>query len=269
MFNPESYPEETHVANHEDEESEVQLMKHWEEQTAKVAPILKLGLSNYLAQNEELRNNLPQAFKEKNETLFCIDEGTEGCFHIAGSGILLPDSVVVTAIQKAGIKSITSHKGCGAAAVAAQKADRTDVEAFAEEYARRIADLAGIQYREHVSELHRPKEFHNARAVYYDGTGSFSNHKVDNLPTGFIISRGILEKEASLQELQLAISIATGKHGYGNLITNEQPLLIIPIGRNQTEVTALEDEIKQAGITSDKVKIDGLVAPQEAFAAAA
>jgi len=42
--------------------------------------------------------------------------------------------------------------------------------------------------------MRRPKDIHNAVAVYYDGTGKFNPGHLENIPQGFVISRGDLEE---------------------------------------------------------------------------
>jgi hypothetical protein len=206
--------------------------------------------------------NIADAFKQHDGCMRCMDEGTPGGFHSAGSGILRKSEEVIEAFRKAGVKKITSHDGCGAAGLYAKSKglDASKSDEYGKEWAKQLAEAMGLPY-EHISfsEMNRPKEFHVARIAYYDGTGNFDYQAVKELPAGFIISRGIQQTSDSVAEAQVAFNIATGDHGFGGKITAENPFVFVVIGKTAEEADQLASEL--SGLVNEKIKIEKFVAP--------
>jgi hypothetical protein len=73
-----------------------------------------------------------------------------------------------------------------------------------------------------------------------------------------------MTKEASLAEVGVAISIIFGDHGFGPKLLNEQnPFLLVAIGRTPEEARQLETELMEAAKSLGKeVMVDGFVAPE-------
>ncbi|MFH1721163.1 MAG: hypothetical protein ABH950_01010 [Candidatus Altiarchaeota archaeon] len=254
--------------------------KHWRNQESAFKIITSIGMEA-LAKEAV---NLDKAFVLGDRGMRCIDEGTEGGIHGAGSLILLKRDEAVKIIQAAKIDVIYSHEGCGAAALAyqelgAEERDRLKLQyqvTTADEYgiiwAKTIANQAGKKYGGHIKadEMTRPKEGHIARIAYFDGTGQFDNSKrPEGFPPGFVVSRRILPPDYAAQEADISVSIATGNHGFGKLITPEAPrqFLIVPIGdpRNpEFSLKKLTAELGSSGIIEKfggRVRIDGFTAP--------
>ena len=224
-------------------------------------PIYKIGFSNYVKHLE----NLELAFSSKNHCVCCMDEGTPGGFHSAGSGILREEEEVLSAFKNAGVTEITSHDGCGAAGlyVKAHNLDPLKADEYGKEWSKKIAAKLGVPHR-HISfsEMNRPKDFHISRVAYYDGTGAFDYSKVKELPAGFIISRAIQTNGTSIAEASVAFNIATGDHGFGNLVNKENPFIIVAVAKDKEQLDLLMNELEEVKrATNDQIKIDGFVAP--------
>ena len=192
----------------------------------------------------------------------CMDEGTPGGYHYAGSGILREKEEVVAEFKAAGVKKITSHDGCGAAALYAKAngIDVSEADVYGKKFAQEIAARLGLPY-EHISaeQMNRPKEFHVSRIAYYDGTGRFDYQAAKELPAGFIISRGIQKDSASIEEAKVAFNIATGDHGFADKINTENPFVFVVVGKTEEEVNRLTSEL--SGLVNERARIEKFIAP--------
>jgi hypothetical protein len=252
----ENYMEKT---NHHFEE----IKKDFEGQQEIMSKIYDNGFENYSSSISDL----PEAFINHDHCMRCMDEGTPGGLHSAGSGILRNEEEVLEAFKKAGVKEISSHDGCGAAGlfVKAKGLDSSNSDEYGKEWAKNIAEKLGVPYK-HISysEMNRPSDHHVSRVAYYDGTGKFDYSKVKELPTGFIISRGIQRMVDSTAEAEVAFKIATGAHGFGDLITEENPFIVCVIADNEVELANLKSELADLEYAfGKKILIDGFLKPQE------
>jgi hypothetical protein len=112
--------------------------------------------------------------------------------------------------------------------------------------------------------MERPVEFHNARVVYYDGVGGFNPNKEIGLPMGFVIERAFLPIEYVAEELKVAVNIAFGHHGFGELFTAEHPFVIIALGKSAEEAEKLKQEIistisSNENYSNGKIKVDDIM----------
>jgi len=200
------------------------------------------GVKGLLEGNEKWLLNYLQ---DTDAVVRCIDEGAEGGVHVAGSGVLLDEDAAIALLQKT--KGATTHAGCGAAGIFYQR-NKAELDArfpglspdqHAERRVRELCELAGVPYHGHIGHttMRRPREFHPARVAYYDGTDKFNNltrtgqEEDALLPQGFVVSRAVHRNaENALDEAALTVQIATGQHGFGQLISLEHPFWIIAIG---------------------------------------
>lgn len=191
--------------------------------------------------------DLAQAFEPHDGVIRCIDEGTPGGYRVAGSGILLEDSELIELLERNEVQGLTSHTGCGAAALYAKEKNLGPVDSDVVG-ARRIRDIAGrvgIPYFGHIGQLRRPADRHTAFAVYYDGTGLFNPEAVQALPKGFVVSRSLHKsKETPLSEALIATSIAFGGHGWGVQFTKKTPFLVIPVASQDFPLGQLIEELR-------------------------
>lgn len=195
-----------------------------------IAVILERGMEEYIA---DVDVALAVA---RDRWIRCIDEGTPGGLHLAGSGILLGEDWeeslerAAEVVREMDADGISWHRGCGAVAhyVKSHNEVKDDVDEVAERFARELAVKVALPCREQM--LMRPGGLHIARAVYYDGAGQFDPSRVEGLPSGFVISRRYLSKAYALKEAEMAVGIALGHHGFSELFTREQPLLLVAVG---------------------------------------
>lgn len=165
------------------------------------------------------KENMPdidRAFSKNKDTVVCMDEGCacmkfeedESVMGFAGSGILYPAKNwqerverVAELLHQKGLKTITSHDGCGAAGIAYKRDGGKEGTGFdsSDEYGKKWSkDLTqvlrslcdkgeNIGYR-HIDskEMVRPESFHNARAVYLDATGEFNPGRLEKTPQRFL-----------------------------------------------------------------------------------
>lgn len=276
----------------ENHEPEVRKNKEtvFEAEDADIKELLSLGAAEYFKREFP---DLKHAFSEKQKCVCCIDEGTahkdingEWKLALAGSGILYPAANEAERLEKVakiliarGVTDITSHSGCGAAGIAyrrdfpdadthANLAEKIEAyaQAWSDKLAVKIEELGHSAERTHVlaEDMERPIEFHNARAVYFDGVGGFNPNKEIGLPMGFVIERAYLPAEYTAEELKVAVDIAFGHHGFGKLFYAESPFVIIALAKNDEQLNNLKDEISSAladneNFVGGKIKIDGLI----------
>ncbi len=247
--------------------------EYWQDSQNIFSEIYKSGIKKYLRKVPALK----KAFLLHDYSVRCIDEGTPGGIHIAGSGILLSTKEkktelkkVVAELKRAGVDGVYSHEGCGAAKLYAETIMKEPDKdrGYAIDWAKELSTIIDVPYKGHIAELARPKEFHNARIIYYDGSGKFDPFKIKEIPDGFIISRYYLDQKYSKEELKIAISIALGHHGFGNKFTKDSPLIIAPIegSENKTlylSLRQLETEVKDVSLQfGERIFVKGFKEPK-------
>lgn len=225
---------------------------------------------------EYYQKMLKNAFElsKENGCLGCIDERLEGVgWRSAGSLILMvenpenPKEIKNAAelVLKMGIiKEITSHDGCGAAMIAAQRhgIDLAKADEYSKNFIRAIANEAQITYRHISYQEMRRFDFHDARICYYVDRGAFDPSKVKLLP-GFVVIREI-NPEKAVKDVELAFAIASGaidsgKHSFGRLITEKNPFAVVLIAQSEEELTVLQQEIKKLFGDNKKVMVKGFI----------
>ncbi|MDO8493259.1 MAG: hypothetical protein Q7S19_01805 [bacterium] len=246
----------------------------WQESQALFSTIHRMGLRSYL----EGLSNLSEAFNLQDRSVRCIDEGTPGGIHIAGSGILLDTKDneaklvrVIEELRGAGVDGVYSHEGCGAAALYAEKVmdNPAGAKDYAIKWAEELASELGVPYRGHIEKLSRPKEFHNARIAYFDGSGKFDPFRIKDIPDGFIVSRYYLDRDYAKEELAIALSIAFGHHGLEDRFTKDDPFIIAPIEKFTTKrqgisMAELESDAREvAEKYGDRVIVHGFKEPRQ------
>ncbi len=236
----------------------------WDRQNPLLTELYRVGAADYM----KGVSAISKAFELKDHCVRCMDEGTPTGIHLAGSGILLSEEKAEEALKMADCDGVYSHAECGAAGIYAKNngLDSGKSDEYGIEWAKKIAEKIGVPYKGHidVSQMNRPSGLHVARVAYYDGTGRFDYSVDEKLPPGFIIGRKYVDKDYALAEAKVATSIATGGHGFGELINSEAPFLIIVIGdpnNASMSVDVLKDELNVlVAENGGKVKVDGFTA---------
>ncbi len=240
--------------------------EEWEKQAPVFESIKKMGGMEQFA---HALPDIEEAFHLEDHCVRCMDEGTPGGIHLAGSGILMDEAKAVEAMRAAHADGVYSHDGCGAAALYAKKMglDASKSDEYGVIWAKHLAELLDVPYKGNIEKkkMKRPEDFHYARVAYYDGTGSFDPTRVADLPPGFVISRRLIDAEAATSEADIATSIATGHHGYSELITADEPFYIVPVGDPSDpnfSVEKLSKELDEIVAKSGgKVKVMGFTKP--------
>lgn len=213
---------------------------------------------------QEMFNSLSDKdnlFSLTDRNLRCIDEGTPGGIHMAGSGILNPN---VLSDLKGKINGVFSHQDCEVVIeyISENQLSIFNIDEYADRKAKELAGILGISYlgRISLSEMERIEGFHFARAVYYDGTGSFNPARDNSFPKGFVISRKYYsDHKIAQRELELAIKIAFGEHGFGDFFTKRAPLFLVAVssfGGDNILVETLKQELETVASRYKRVKID-------------
>ncbi len=237
------------------------IQDYWDKQN----PLLE-KLYNGVGDYVKIIKGFGRSFELRKRSIRCIDERVAGGIHIAGSGILLGKERISKIAREANVTEITSHEACGASQLAydnltpEEKAMYPNAGEYAKAWTQERAQELGIGYT-HLDVT--PQGFHIARVVYYDASGTFDPSKISELPSGFIVSRKYISKEEAQKDLDIAISIAFGAHGFGHRFKKGSEFLIIPIA-GEASLETLNEEVKSiAQQYGDRVKIDGFNAPHE------
>src|SRR5690606_10325490 len=107
-----------------------------------------------------------------------------------------------------------------------------EVDAFAREHTRALADRLGLEYKGHIGthEMEGPADFHYARVIYYLGVDGFNPRAVPGLPPGFIISRRFFGRDYAMHEAELAFAIASDcQHAFGEHVCPEEPVYLVAV----------------------------------------
>lgn len=219
--------------------------KEWKKVLPTVLKLKEIGGQKYFNETE----NISEAFSLSNTDLRCIDEGTAGGIHLAGSGILLNINQAEEVCKKAQVSGIYSHAECGAASIYAKREnlDEEESDEFGIEWAKTLAEKLKVPYKGHIEieKMARPSGLHIAVAAYYDGTGQFDNSKIASLPKGFVIDRKYLDSDYGKIELKTAIEIAFGSHGFGQKFNQETPFSVIVLGDNKEILETITNEARE------------------------
>lgn len=217
-------------------------------------------------------DNIERLFELDDRRIRCNGERTPGGLHAAGSLILLEEHEAIRMIKVARADGLYSHSGCTAAGIAFEKlsgASRRfycNPDNYAMLCAKALCKKAGIPYSGHI----QPKPaFNNARMAVYDGTGRFDNSepkmKIAGLPPCTVISRRYHQScETAKNEVRMAIGTATSERGYGRLINERKPFLLLVAGTKNKDFSLhrlMDEAMDAAKQFGNKVIVDGFVAP--------
>ena len=189
------------------------------------------------------RPSVGGAFRLRDRCIRCIDGRVSGGVRLAGSGMLLGLEGALEFARLAGATGVTYHRDCGAARLWAERAgiDVADAPRHAREFAEHLADTMRVPCSE--AKLEGTPGFHDELVVYYDGTGTLDPSGSPWLPKGFVVSRASLEPTYALEETELAISLALGPMGFGELFTPDTLLRVVAVGSDNTQLSDLHAEV--------------------------
>jgi hypothetical protein len=244
-------------------EHEQEIEALWMEDQESMRDLVAKGAQSYF-------DNLPEQefLAEENAELpcACIDERVGGHkLAIPGSGIMESPDDAYKLLKESGVSSMSSHQDCGAAKLAFDRLGDPEKEiygsadAYAQSWAKNMADRLGVPYIGHHS-VKTPGR-HVARTIYYDASGRFIAD-APGVPKGFTISRKFESPEKAQANLNLAIKIATGDHGFKGKYSSENPLVIVPVGDTQ-DLSALRAEISQ--VVERDPELNGMIKIDEGY----
>lgn len=209
-----------------------------------------LFLENESAEIVFGNDNWQKAFSEQPKVVKCIDErvviGEQSTIGLAGSGVLVSDQdypSLVAKLKLAGVSEVTYHEGCGACRLFCKQelekcGDKLDEEEVALNSAYKLNNALEINSNPTRSGYSPSDQYqmtgdihlHHARAIYVDGTGCFNPQLLD-IPAGFLVSAKYHPNiEYTKQEVNIAIGIALGGHGFGKEYFSKEPLIVLVIG---------------------------------------
>jgi len=236
-----------------------------------------------LSWSEQYKKNWESAFdqtKTKNKVLICADERVmpkEGEFKVGTAGQLIlgskeyQDNFVRS--FKGKIKTVRSHSGCGAAAVAFSKLSEEEKhrcigaindlsvkglkidevshgDLYGAYHSYELAQKLGAVF-EHTpfSAMHGYKDFHDARIMFWSSDENFDPSSLTGnfLPPHFLangLAFGLAEDYCE-EELKLLSGIAFGEHGFYSLFDAGNPFYVISVGRNVEDAKKLNEIAKK------------------------
>ncbi|MCK5332960.1 MAG: hypothetical protein KAJ24_00470 [Candidatus Aenigmarchaeota archaeon] len=179
----------------------------------------------------------------KEPIIVCIDERIiatskgkgEMYYYVrsAGTFILLDEESRKAFLESSGAKIATWHKECGAATKkygethSGAESSPEDIDAYAQNFVESLKEELDLETREIGIES---PGFHPAIGVIYQGVDMDPFQIDPELPKFFGINRNHTPKKYALEELQIALDIAFGDHGFNDLFDEENPFYIIVAG---------------------------------------
>lgn len=171
---------------------------------------------------------------------------------LAGSGILMSPKTLQKFITETGVTSITSHSDCGAAKLAfsmltpEDAAEFVDADEFAKKWALSIAHQYGLDYK-HIEATDFKEKIHHERGIILDSTLKFHPFMFKGMPNMFIANSPRYAEDDYVEAVvKVLTGIAFGDHGFGDLLTSEDPFYIIVTARDEVEAKNLTDICRKA-----------------------
>lgn len=180
----------------------------------------------------------------------CPHNGRE--ISLAGSGILMDPETLEKFITETGVTTITSHSDCGAAKLAFSKLDSntavtfSDAGDYAKKWSESIAKQYGLGYK-HIEAVDFKAKSHHERGIIVDSTLKFHPSLFKGMPNMFIANSPRFAKDDYVEAvIKVLTGIAFGDHGFGELLSNEDPFYILIAARDETEEEKLVDICSEA-----------------------
>ncbi len=219
--------------------------KYWQQEQSAYDRLMSLAEKPHHLTSVFSKELLEAAFSPETEpVLVCMDERIRlpqdsRPIGIAGGGIFLKEGLMtnlVHALQRNGVRHITSHDECGACSLYCDflrqergRISDPDHEGtlFAEELA---GEVSGRAERIHRSSMSGHPNFHHARCMTIDNTGFFNPSVLGKeYPSSLFLSAPYYPTAKRLAlEAQIGVNvIAMGEHGMGwERFTDDQPMAI-------------------------------------------
>lgn len=201
----------------------------------------------------------------------CMDEGDdgsgkEGVLKIGFGGAMIGYERAASDLANSGLKivAVSSHEGCGAAALHAKAMGISDCDsdAVGDGAAQDLAERLEVPYsgRTSFEGMSRPRDLHIARVAYYDGTNRFVPSLTPGLPKGFLVTRGLIsDRSYAVKLAQITVNIALGDHGFGVKFTPETPFYLVAVADNQEKLDELRVELEEIKNGNPRVKVETIL----------
>ena len=255
--------EKNHKAEHSHDAHQAWFDEKWEQgQQNPIIKALRDGVE--LQAVLESAPGFHEAFLQKLDVLDCSDgrivSGNK--MGLPSSGLLSVDNrpKIVQGIKELGIKTVTGHENCGAAALAFPGPD-SDSHGY--EYAESLAADAGVVYKEVRRNKFREPN-HSESCLVVEGTGRFNCANWPDFPTQFIDSSPVfnLPDNDTKNDIFALTNIALGDHSFGARFDATHPFFIMVSANNQEQLERLMTLSKEAVAKfGDRVQVKGFVAP--------
>ena len=240
------------------------------------------GISEIIKKDDRIWQKAFDKKGRKQKVIICADERVvpirgEFKIGIAGQLILASNKDKQDFIQrwKGKIKTIRSHNGCGAAAIAYGKLSLAEKNKFIEdvqnlaleeEIFQKVSqeDLYGAYHSyqlareldadfQHLlfSKMRGPEKFHDARMIFWSADPTFdpANLPEEYLPPHFL-ANGLafgLGEEYCLAELKILTGIALGHHGFGDLFNKKDPFFVVCVGIDKNVLAKVKQTLSGFG----------------------
>ncbi|MCX6818218.1 MAG: hypothetical protein NTU57_05170 [Candidatus Aenigmarchaeota archaeon] len=228
----------------------------YQQQNGIMNQVYSKGASQYILSIPGIEN----AFTRTGWIFSCMDERTpRGNVRLPGSGILYEDKkfmkmlrqVLEQALADGEDLILTSHENCGAGKIKALQLGRAASEGDEIAYkmiSEYVAKLGPRAKHIHFKSGHMqgPQDRHIARVVYIDNVGNLNIALMDGqLPPGMALSRKYIPDNKTLADYtNVALGIITDKgHGFGKFISDDEPIVVIPMARNRVSAAKMTDAL--------------------------
>lgn len=190
----------------------------------------------------------------KKEKCVCCDgrlKHTGNDFSVAGSFILCEEELEKN-IKKIGFETLTSHEECGAGKLAFSQLDESisaqylNAKDYVVKWTQATADRYGLKY-EHINDSEFISPYHHEGGIILDSTLKFHPSVYSGMPNMFISnSPAGTPAEYIEAETKVLAGIAFGDHGFGSLLTADDPFYILITARTIEEEKKLVEIAKKA-----------------------
>lgn len=239
---------------------EEKVARAWEDESSLVREIRAQGgfrmiPSRHPKDAEELCKHSP-------DCVCCIDGRVaprRNAVAVAGSGILIKDNkqareALVDGLRTRKIREVYMHEDCGAVALYAKNKNipLNEAKKEADEWAQELTSLLGGEERPKT--LPVSKLFHSETCVYLVVAEKFSLIGTNScFPAGFQVNANVVSPHNALAQVQVALDIAFGAHGFGARFNRECPFTVVTVTspartlRERGYVPALTEMISKRG----------------------
>jgi len=249
------------------------IKKIWEEEQEKIWKIKNFFVSSDNDYFYTIDKNVENEPKNKLK-ICCIDGRIQAidkrAYYIreGGSGILRKNELDIIAdtykelARSLGVErvEITRHSSCGAEVKSGLREE--EIIEHHENLKNKLQEEIGKEVCLNTIDQNSLEGvlldgMHSERAFYFVEDDFFNPEQYsDILPRGFVFhSACSADREYQKANVHIALGIAFGKHGFGELFSSEEPFLLLGIGNGSEVIKQAKDklnEVKESFVEKDK-----------------